>query len=242
MEKAEACRNLEIIGFDFGHGESAVALTMGASMGEPKILEVAGSRSFITAVAGHPTRGVLIGREAYATRDATHLQIAFKSPHLDRIEVRNAIASFFSRTMEMLASERKVRNDGNTLVVVGCPSGWSPATRSTYADLLRGAGRQQNVQLTAESRAAFLCAREDGLLGFDWNTVCGSALIVDIGSSTTDFTVVLRLKEQYIDFGDNRLGAGLIETTIFKRALQRHERRGEHARPVPARRVLAGPV
>jgi molecular chaperone DnaK (HSP70) len=48
-------------------------------------------------------------------------------------------------------------------------------------------------------------------------------LIVDIGSSTTDFTLVKSLHEIPIDFGSNALGASLIDKAIFVRTLANHE-------------------
>ncbi len=223
---ADQSRNLEIAGFDLGHGESALALAMENSTCEPKMLEVQGERSFITAVAEHPTKGVLIGEEAYTTRGAANLRICFKSPDLDRLEVRQAITRFVGRVFHLLVDERKLRGDETTLVVIGCPSGWEPAARLGYEQLLRGAGIK-NIKLTAESRAAFVAAKEEGRLGLSRSVLLGSVLIIDIGSSTTDFTAVLGLKERYIDFGDNRLGASLIEQSLLERTLAKHARRTE---------------
>jgi molecular chaperone DnaK (HSP70) len=48
-------------------------------------------------------------------------------------------------------------------------------------------------------------------------------LIVDIGSSTTDFTLVKSLHEIPMDFGRNTLGASLIDKAIFAQTLAKHE-------------------
>ena len=77
----------------------------------------------------------------------------------------------------------------------------------------------RNVQLVPESRAAFLHAREYGNVretGVDLN---GFVLLIDIGSSTTDITVVRNLEEKPTDFGHNQLGCGLIDLLIFQKSL-----------------------
>jgi hypothetical protein len=77
---ADQSRNLEIAGFDLGHGQPALALALENSTCEPKMLEVQNERSFITAVAEHPTKGVPIGEEAGTTRDAANLKDPLQKP------------------------------------------------------------------------------------------------------------------------------------------------------------------
>jgi molecular chaperone DnaK (HSP70) len=64
-------------------------------------------------------------------------------------------------------------------------------------------------------------AKEAGKLSYD--KLKSSVLIVDIGSSTTDFTLVKSLHEIPIDFGSNALGASLIDKAIFAQTLANHE-------------------
>jgi molecular chaperone DnaK (HSP70) len=64
-------------------------------------------------------------------------------------------------------------------------------------------------------------AKEAGKL--DYDKLKSAVLIVDIGSSTTDFTLVKSLHEIPIDFGSNDLGASLIDKAIFARTLANHE-------------------
>ena len=54
MSKAPKTRlqtDEEFIGFDLGHGETALGRAYGATVREPEILEYRGQRSFVTAVA-----------------------------------------------------------------------------------------------------------------------------------------------------------------------------------------------
>jgi molecular chaperone DnaK (HSP70) len=77
------------------------------------------------------------------------------------------------------------------------------------------------LSVIPESRAAFMHAKEAGKL--DYDKLKSSVLIVDIGSSTTDFTLVKSLHEIPIDFGSNTLGGTLIDKAIFTRTVANHE-------------------
>ncbi len=217
---------LEIVGFDLGHGETALALAQVSATTEPQILDVQNKRSFITAVAVHPRRGVIIGEDAYTARQLDSLRVRFKSPDLDDPEVREPLRQFVGKIVETLKAQDLVRGDGGTHFVVGCPSGWSPLTRQKYAGLLREGGLEP-VRVVAESRAAFIHAKESSELRVSTERLEQSVLIVDVGSSTTDFTAVHNLNERYIDFGDVALGAGLLDRAILERVLREHPRRAE---------------
>ena len=97
MNKKSSLKEVEIIGFDLGHGETAVALAMLSATAEPQMLDLYGTRSILTAVAQHPTRGVLIGDDAFLSRNVRSLHIAFKSPNVERREVPIASARSVER-------------------------------------------------------------------------------------------------------------------------------------------------
>jgi hypothetical protein len=101
--------SVEIIGFDIGHGESALAKTTSSATTEPQILEVKGKRNFITAVAKHPERGVLIGEEAYATRNLEGLTVGFKSAHLDKPKVREPLKMFVRKVLDSLLEGHQIQ-------------------------------------------------------------------------------------------------------------------------------------
>ncbi len=214
----------EIVGFDLGHGESALAVAAVTAITEPQVLEVQSKRSFITAVAVHPKRGIIIGEDAYTARNLDSLKVRFKSADLGRSEVRDPLRMFASKVLETLHARRLLREDGKTHFIVGCPSGWSPETRQAYQNLMREAGLA-SISLISESRAAFIHAKEASDLQISSDYFQGSVLIVDVGSSTTDFTAVQHLHERYIDFGDVALGAGLIDRAILDWVVARHESR-----------------
>ncbi len=206
----------QVIGFDFGHAETAVTkANMGAAT-QPASLKVQGQTTMVTAVA--ETGGqVLVGKDAYRGRNPEGLKVAFKSPRLKDPETRRPTKLFIQRIVEMLTEERKIAGGVESLFVVGCPSGWKETVRRDYEELLREAGMQQ-VRVIAESHAAFLAARE--VLDIPLEDLKGSVLIVDIGSSTTDFTAVVEIEEKRIDFGSNELGAGILDKITLERSLK----------------------
>jgi molecular chaperone DnaK (HSP70) len=216
--------DVEIVGFDLGHGETAVALAMFGATTEPQIVDIHGSKSIITAVAQHPTRGILIGDDAFMARNVSSLRIAFKSPEVERHEVREPVKLFVGKVLEVLLKDRAITGGDKTLFFVGCPSGWSPTVRERYAELLRDAG-MRHVTVWPESRAALVYARESGYISQDLAE--GAILIIDIGSSTTDFTAVQNLEIRISDFGQNALGGGLIDKAILGRIVAGHKRSTE---------------
>lgn len=217
----------DIIGFDLGHGESALTLAKVISVTEPQVLEVQSNRSFITAVAEHPKRGIIIGEDAYKARDLDSLRVRFKSADLKNANARAPIKLFASKIRSLLDEKSLIPAAEHCHFVVGCPSGWQQDIRDQYAELMREAGLSP-VSVMAESRAAFLHAREAQDLHISGDTLLDqSVLIIDVGSSTTDFTMVRNLKEHYIDFGDVRLGAGLLDEAMLEYVLSKFERREE---------------
>ena len=211
-----------LIGVDLGHGETAIAVAAGTATTEPRILEVQGQRNIISAVAHTAEGRTLIGEEALVANDVTSLRIRFKSRRLDDIETRNTIGAFVRRLAELIRASW----NGPAEFIAGVPSGWDARTRVDYEELIRAAGLNP-VRVMAESRAAFISAREERSLGVPDEVLAGSVLIIDIGSSTTDFTAVSGLREQPADRGDNELGGGILDVLIFEQALSQMPNRAE---------------
>ena len=69
---------LETIGFDLGHGETAVARALVESIESPEMLEINNKKIQITALGWHPNLGYLVGEQALIQAGVTQLKIAFK--------------------------------------------------------------------------------------------------------------------------------------------------------------------
>ena len=212
----------EFIGFDLGHGETAVGRAFGATIREPEILEYRGERSFVTAVA-KTKEGVKIGADAVNLSfmgDAPEIWVKFKGRDLKRAEIKTPTQLFTKTLIGGLAKDGIIRGPKESRFIVGCPSGWDDKTRGGYQKLFEGAGLK-TVRIVPESRAALMTALEQGYLSME--DARSSVLIIDIGSSTTDFTYCRDMDAE--DVGHNELGSGLLDTEIFKLNLARQKSR-----------------
>ena len=211
---------LETIGFDLGHGETAVAKAKVESIEPPEMLEINNKKVQITALGTHPDLGYLVGEQALIQAGVTQLKISFKQKPNNEPNYRETIRSFLETYYRILKESKQIEGGSDSHFYVGCPSGWSVSERENYQKLLKEAGISL-LNVVPESRAAFMQAKEGGKL--DFNFLKSAVLIVDIGSSTTDFTLVKSLSEIPLDFGNNALGASLIDKAIFARTLANHE-------------------
>lgn len=216
----------QYIGFDLGDGESAVAWLRAGSMTAPQLLEVGGRKSFQSILGVHPTLGTLIGQEAYQMTDIGELMVRFKHRFLEQPAASgDAMLRFAQAVRDRLEAAGFLRDPAHTAVRVGCPSGWEEEARARYLALLREAGLP-NVDVISESRAAFLYMRESGELPVNPEEITEPTLIIDAGSSTMDFTFIQDLTEHALsDFGENQLGAGLIDGALWERNLARSPHR-----------------
>lgn len=213
---------LETVGFDLGHGETAVAKAIVESIEPPQMLEINNKKNQITALGWHPQLGYLVGEQALIQAGVTQLTITFKQKPNNDPNYRQTISTFLATYYHLLKESRQIENQDTTYFYVGCPSGWTISERAEYQKLLQESGISL-LNVVPESRAAFMQAKEAGKL--EYEKLLSSVLIVDIGSSTTDFTLVKSLQEIPIDFGSNTLGASLIDKAIFAHTLAKHEQK-----------------
>lgn len=213
---------LETIGFDLGHGETAVAKAVVESIEPPQMLEINNKKNQITALGWHPKLGYLVGEQALIQAGVTQLTISFKQKPNNDPKYRETISTFVATYYRLLKESKQLAGGEGSYFYIGCPSGWTISDRTEYQKLLQEAGIPR-LNVVPESRAAFMQAKEAGKLEYD--KLLASVLIVDIGSSTTDFTLVKSLEEIPIDFGSNTLGASLIDKAIFARTLANHEQK-----------------
>lgn len=215
-------KHLEFIGYDLGHGETALGRAFGATVREPEILEWRGRRSFVTAVAEDKS-GIKIGADALnvaALGPQANVAVKFKSRDLNLASVREPTLAFTQALIDGLTADGTILGPKDSQFIVGCPSGWSPEDREDYRIVFQDAGLS-TVRIVPESRAALMTALEQGYLSIE--DTRASVLIVDIGSSTTDFTYCRDLDAQ--DVGHNVLGSGLLDTEIFELNLARQKDR-----------------
>jgi hypothetical protein len=225
--------NLEIIGFDLGHGESALAHTTLVSANEPEALSIHNRPTVLSVVGVDADGRVAIGDNAVRQSERmAELFVRFKGlpPASGSWPEERALVLFVGGIVRELVESRQLPRIDDARVFVGVPSGWTGEPESgrrleAYRSALQSAGLR-NVAFVPESRAAFMQARESGELQLGLDQLSGRVLVVDLGSSTADFTLVQDLNPLPLDFGHNALGAALIEQTLLRHAVQRHEAAG----------------
>jgi len=209
---------MRILGFDLGDGESAVTLLDENSTIEPRVIPLCGRASIITAV-GLRDDQIVIGEDASVMAGAINVQTRFKAKYLSDPSASGVVRMFAQGVLAQLMREEPALMANVTATVVGCPAGWGQGRREQYAALLESAGFP-NVSVVPEPRAAFLYVRHARGLRIDPALMKKSAMVVDVGSSTTDFAYIVDGKQQNLSlFGDTNLGGGVLDELILERAL-----------------------
>ncbi|MEM9927372.1 MAG: hypothetical protein AAF915_27140 [Cyanobacteria bacterium P01_D01_bin.50] len=210
--------NTRIVGFDLGHGETALTWVRADNQEtNPQSLLINNRKSQITAIAHHPQRGIIIGEMACQLSDATVLEIGFKTRKFDDLSYQKTIKEFVNTIYQHLIDTNQIQSQDANYFFVGCPSGWWIEEIQTYEKIL--SETVPNTTVVKESRAALMHAKESGI--FTIQELEKSVLVIDIGSSTTDYTLVKGMSDTPIDFGHD-LGASLIDKEILKKTLEIH--------------------
>ena len=222
-------------GFDLGDGESAVCfLASNANANvSPQSVQVFGEDCFISTYGRSDSNEVLLGNEAINDAIPTSLHARFKRNYLN--DPRNTavdIRTFACAVHDDLEATGQDIDADDVTFAVGCPSSWNETARNAYKSIFEAAGFR-NVQVISESRAAFIFAKQAGLCSYD--DLKKLVLIIDAGSSTMDMTIV----DSFVpnDFGDPKLGAGLIDQELLRLNEKREEALHDILTEYPAWRV-----
>lgn len=207
---------MRYIGIDIGDGESAAAMLQDTGAALPQIVTLGGYQSLLSVV-GTKNGMTKIGQSALLTQGIQDLDVRFKSRYLTDTGAYASVARFAQGLrMEMAAALQ----GGEYSIALGCPAGWTGYDRERYADLVRGAGFS-NLRPVAESRAAFLYAHYDQQIGLSETELSQPTLVIDIGSSTTDFAYIVDGRESNVGvFGANHLGGGQLDRLILDMAVK----------------------
>ncbi len=208
-------------GFDLGDAESAIALLEKNSDIPPSILEIEGVRSFITAYAVLSDGTLLIGENACYAKGAKKRRLRFKSHFLKDPSIENDIRSFSAGVLgELYGSGDLLRNDEESCFYIGCPAGWNRNDRERYRGIFERVGYPP-VKVISESRAALVSACQSKHLQIGYDILSRPMLVVDIGSSTTDFAYINHGKEvEMRTGGEVALGGGIMDELLLEYAVE----------------------
>lgn len=211
---------MKYMGIDIGDGESAAAVLddHAADTTTPRIPSL-GAFTSLLSVVGDKDGKIVVGDDVKTDTEVKNVQDRFKSRFLsDRGSSSTAVIRFAMGLRALLYSEFQY---GDVTIALGCPAGWSAEDRQAYTNLVGNAGFGfQNLHPVAESRAAFLYARYDQQVGLSPEELSQPVLVIDIGSSTTDFAYIVNGKETNVGvFGANHLGGGQLDELILEDAV-----------------------
>lgn len=206
-------------GFDLGDAESAVARLNKEDQVTPEILTVVDEKSFITAYAQLASGELLIGEKACYADGAIKRKLRFKSRFLTDSATAGDIKSFAAGVIgELYGSGDLIKNEDCSFYI-GCPAGWDKNTREHYREIFESAGYPP-AKIISESRAAMVSACQSKHLQVGVDILSKPVLVVDIGSSTTDFAYIMGGKEVEMQTaGEVALGGGLMDEILLDEAI-----------------------
>lgn len=210
-------------GFDLGDGESTLARVGDTGVSCPEIIDVDGRKVTITVWAVMRNGEVRIGENAARSAAAAVRSAArFKRRFLDvQSDSAALIRDFSARVFESLRdSGALVGGEKSNCVYVGCPAGWDTENRARYRRIFETIGFP-NPQVVSESRAVMVGAIQSNSVRDYVDLRTKSVLVIDIGSSTTDFAYINKGKETEIRTGGEvALGGGVMDEVLLDACVQ----------------------
>ena len=218
-------------GFDLGDAESAVSCLNKNDVAEPRVLTVREAKSFITAYARLRNGELVIGEAACYNPEAVERKLRFKSRFLKDPDSRRDVKSFAAGVLGELYMSGDLVKGEDCCFYVGCPAGWDKTARETYRELFVEAGYPP-VRIISESRAALVSACQSKHFQVGYDILSKPVLVVDIGSSTTDFAYIMSGKEVDMQTaGEVALGGGIMDEVLLECALDASPR-GDRIREI----------
>lgn len=210
-----------IIGIDFGHGETSAAFCpIGWNLQEGELEGVKdidfgnNSKVIPSAISITDDGRVYIGETAFLPEvlNRAKVNVCFKKRPTDINGEEEQLMIQYMRAVYQLICEKNnaLFTNGNHIVCIAAPSGWSHETMLLYTQMAHQAGLPI-FECVSESRAAFIKAQQDVSSGLP-QYINQGAIVFDMGSSTLDFTY---LRENEIcDYGYD-CGASRVEKLIY---------------------------
>ena len=207
-------------GFDLGDAESAVSRLHKQDQVIPEMLTVAGEQSFITAYAQLASGEILIGEKACYADNVVRRKLRFKSRFLTDRSAANDVKSFAAGVLGELYGGGDLIKNEDCSFYIGCPAGWNKNTREHYREIFESAGYPP-AKIISESRAAMVSACQSKHLQIGVDILSRPVLVVDIGSSTTDFAYIMGGKEVEMQTaGEVMLGGGLMDEILLQESVE----------------------
>ncbi len=212
-------------GFDLGDAECAVSVKGENQKGEPQVVPVNGVKNFISAYAVMRDGETVIGENACYVQNPREAKIRFKSRYLTDEGAGEDISKFAKGVLHVLYDSGVLHYGEDNYFYIGCPAGWDAPARERYRNIFQQAGYPP-VKIITESRAALMYACQSKHLQLSYDVLSKPMLVIDIGSSTTDFAYVLYGKEVTLKTGGEvMLGGGIMDEILLERCIEASPKR-----------------
>ena len=210
-------------GFDLGDAESAVSRLGKNDKTPPEVLTVREARSFITAYAQLPNGEIMIGEGACYNTEVVKRALRFKSRFLTEPGSERDVKRFAAGVLaELYAGGDLVKNE-DCCFYIGCPAGWDRTARERYRRIFEETGYPP-ARIVSESRAALISACQSKHFQVGYDIMSRPVLVVDIGSSTTDFAFIMGRQEVELQTaGEVYLGGGIMDELLLEESIRRSE-------------------
>ena len=206
-------------GFDLGDAESAISRLSRKDAGEPTILPIQEAGSFITAYAQLDSSEIRIGESACYDTHAVKRALRFKSHFLTDPQSERDVRCIAAGVLGELYSAGSLVKGDESCFYIGCPAGWDRAARERYRAIFEDVGYPPS-RVVSESRAALISACQSRHFQVGYDIMQKPVLVVDIGSSTTDFAFILGRKEVELQTaGEVYLGGGIMDELILEESI-----------------------
>lgn len=226
---------MDYLAFDFGDGTTCAAHyddSFAGTNSEPQKLNIGRGMDEIWSVIGFDQNGEnpYIGEAANRPRYKlfSHWKAKpsqYKSSGPDAWMRKTAVA-FMRIVFENFLSNNPdytrngIRKGGPYTVVIGVPCDWNSADIEEYRKMASEAGIP-NVEVVKESQAAMFYARRFMQGGISDEDIRNGVLLIDVGSSTTDFTYMRGAAQ--VGHCGLALGARAVEVSFLAEALKREK-------------------
>lgn len=209
-----------VVGLDLGDGESAIAWAARTGPRDIRLFDRSHDEVSVVTAIGTVNDTQEIGERALRDPYVQHIRTHFKTrPVRTRVGLGTGLlTAHFGKLFveEFHARFPTVADD--CVLYVGHPAGWPDDAVEAYREELESALHPFDVRLVPESQSAFVHLHDERQVDPSTRPV----LVVDIGSSTIDFTLVTERAADNLPFGDGEeIGCRAIDRRIREVVLDR---------------------
>ena len=148
-------------------------------------------RKAVSPVLNRTQKKILpsIGERACCEPRVSRRKIRFKSHFLTDRSVREDVRTFAAGVLGSLYGSGQLIQNEDACFYIGCPAGWDKNTREIYREIFEKCSFPP-TRIISESRAALISACQSRHLQVGYDILSRPLLVVDIGSSTTDYAYI----------------------------------------------------